>query len=255
MPLENVGKIIKINIKKKQIDIYFDVFPPLSILEETYTNYYLFVDKKISEDEYNKIIQDNQTSILLKMMLNSLARKMYTEKEIKQKLYLKKANDRSIKYIIEYLKNHRLIDDKKYAIEYKEVMEQKYTSKKAIIYHLKAKGILQSIIDTLEFTEENEEIKGRNKLNNLKQKYKNNASIKKYQLIKNSLYNDGFESEIIDKLMKEVKDNSLEDEKNNLRKELLRFINANYDEQKIMQRLKLKGYKYDLIKEVMEEVK
>lgn len=255
MPSENVGRIVKIEVKKKKIVIHFDVFEPLNILEETYTNYYLFVDKKITKDEYEQIIYNNQINELLKMVINSLARKMYTEKEIIKKLYSKKADKKSIKYIVNYLKEHNLINDYKYALEYKEILEQKNESQKSIIYNLKNKGIAQNIIDALEFDVDSEEQKAKNKFEQLKKKYKNNASLKKYQAIKNGLYLDGFDQDIIDRLMSEIEDNSHEKEKELLIKELLKLNNRNYDEQKIIQKLRLKGFKYDLIKQVLEEVK
>ncbi len=255
MPLENVGKIIKIIIKKNNIEIIFDNFPTLIISSDTYTNHYLFVDKILKEEEYQKLVLEDKRNLILKKFIKLLSQKMYSEKEIIQKLNEKKVEFKLQKEIIEYLKAHNFLDDEKYAYECKEVLERKNYSKKKITEFLKKKGISSFIIDSIYFDEELEIEKAQKELNILLKKNLKKPYLKKVNDIKNTLYIKGFSLDIIELIIDKIEKNNPEEERKNLSQEVLKLISLNYDQEKIFKKLKSKGYNYYLIKEVLEEVK
>ncbi len=252
MPLENVGKITAIKFNKKSIELSFDIFESIKISEETYTNHYLFVNKEISKKEYELLIKEDKNVKLLKYTLNLFSSKIYTEKEIILKLKQKKAQKKEIDKIIDYLKSNHLLDDEKYATEYKEYLETKKMGKNAIIYTLKSKGVAQNILDLLVFNEEDELQKAKCHIDILNKKYKDKSNKSKTQLIYQSLLRLGFDINLINDIIKEVELSLPNDEEKNIKKELLKANYRNLDEQKIIKKLLYKGYNYELIKRIVK---
>lgn len=252
MRLESVGKITSIKYKSKAIELTFDNFENIKISEETFTNHYLFINKEITKSDYDNIVEEEKNVKLLKYTLNILSSKMYTEKEIILKLKQKKANKKEIDNIIKYLKINNLIDDKKYSLEYKENLETKNMGKNAIIFALKNKGISQKNLDLLVF-DDNEEIKKANyHIDLLNRKYKDKSNKSKTQLIYQSLLRLGFDTDIINDIIKKVEISSFEEEENNLQKELLKIKYQNLDNNQKIKKLLAKGYNYEIIKKVLK---
>ncbi len=252
MPLENVGKITAIKFNKNSIDLSFDIFENIKISEETYKNHYLFINKEISKNDYDLLIKEDKNVKLLKYTLNLFSSKIYTEKEIILKLKQKKALKKEIDNIINYLKSNHLIDDEKYASEYKEYLETKKMGKNAIIYALKNKGVDQNILDLLVFNEEDELQKAKYHIDILNKKYKDKSNKSKTQLVYQSLLRLGFDINIINDIIKDIELSSSNVEEDNIKKELLKSNYRNLDEQKTIKKLLSKGYNYELIKKVLK---
>lgn len=251
---EDIGRIVKIKVNKKDIEVFFDAFPNLIITHDTYTNYYLFVDKIITFEEYNRIFKENEKNVALNKALSMLSKRLFTRKELEDKLKVKKFNKDTIDYIIAYSLEHNLINDEIYAKEYKEVLDNKNYGKLKIIDLLKNKGISSIVIDELDFSEEKEYIKALNYLELLNNKHYEKSNIKKKQLIYNNLCSEGFEKKVIECVIQQMKTNSAEEEKYNLQRELIILKSKNMNEEKIIHKLMLKGYQYSLIKKVMEDL-
>ena len=65
-------------------------------------------------DEWNKIVESSNVSLLFDQMLHFIDYKLRTKKEVIEKLRLKKASESDIKQIIERLENVGYIDDNRY---------------------------------------------------------------------------------------------------------------------------------------------
>ena len=101
---KNGRKIESIKFNKNSVSIYFENGESLKISEATFTHFYLYKDKVLSDEEY-KSIEDHQALNSSKQYaINLLSKGMYTEKEILNRLInKKKLTSSDAKKIIDYL--------------------------------------------------------------------------------------------------------------------------------------------------------
>lgn len=251
MPLEAVGKITKISFNKGKWIIEFTCFDKLKISSDVYVEYYFYVGKEITKEEYLNIQKRNEINEGIEYAKRIIANKLYTEKEIISKLKLKKYKAPLIKEIVDELKRLSLLDDKKYKDEYIEYKNDKLISNNKIKHELKTKGIKLDSSDL-----DNEDIESSKAKKRALKTFnsKSNYSFKKRkETTLNDLLRNGFSYDLsyqvissFDKLKDE------EEEINLLRKEYLKLSNNNYDKDTICKKLINKGFEYHDIKKVME---
>lgn len=261
--VQEENKIIKtIKFTKKNIQVEFFDGDSLKISESTFTHFYLYKDKSISPSEYQEIINYEQLNSSRQYILNLISRGSYTEKEIVSRLIEKKnLSYKDAKEIVNYLKEHSLIDDKNYLVEYVEILHNKNYGKNKILQKCFEKGFSNELIEKIIFDEEEEKTKATSIL----KKYILTKS-KNYQKLKENAYafliNQGFDFDICSNVIKIIDDMyDFSKEKELLHKDLEKYLrihhtNLNdYDEkQKMINSFIRKGYKYEDIRNELKGV-
>lgn len=248
--------IKKIKVLKNKVSISFDNGEKLSIDKEVYTNFYLYEGKEIDKKEYNEIISLNNSSKLLQYALKIRSKSLYSEYQMREKLYKKEASKKDVDKVIKTLKNYDLIDDDAYAYDLMEYYNSLNYGKNKIIHKLSDKGIFSENINKLKFPISLEKKKANNLLSKLEKKYeKYNASQKK-QHIYNAYLQLGFDSDIATEMTGKIKEtnnkeefNKLKSDYNKVKTRLERKYKGKELKQKIIQNLMQKGYRLnDIIK-------
>lgn len=240
-------KIKNINKNKNNYKITFGNGEYLSLDEDLFTDYYFYVDKDIDEDEYETIKQKSNLIKEKNYLISLLSKKNYSTNEIIFKLKNKNISNDNINYLIEYLQNNNLLNDENYFNEYIECLNLKNYG----YYKIKEKLIQKGFKQELEYNKNIELEKINNILPALIKKYNKESQNKKIILIKNSLLNNGFDSDLINEVLKKINIVSYEEEISNLKRDYnLIFIKSqnkpeNERTNYIINKLKMKGYKYN----------
>ena len=263
MQSEKNGKTIThISFNKNEVVLTFNNDTKIKLSLDTYSNFYLYKGKELSINEEHELLFESELAKIKAYVLNLLSQKLYSEKEIKDKLLKRKCSDKVIDNIILYLKEHRFIDDQKYIKYLVEEYERKKYGSRKIINKLHAKGISNLLVNQLHFDEKNEEEKS----NELAYAYLKRNKNKSFVSLKQSLYaylvSQGFELDVASKSTeKTFSQMNKEDEKEILLNLLKKYViihqvdlTNNLQKEKIIKKYLLKGYKYNLIKEVLEEL-
>lgn len=258
---EKNGKIIdSIKFNKKDISICFENGEILKISEGTFTYFYLYKDKVVSLDEYQDIINYENLNKARQYVLNLLSKSYYTEKEILSRLIEKKhISYKDANLIIDYLKEHNLINDKRYLLEYVESLHYKNYGKNKILQKCYDEGFKKEEIEKLVFDEDEEKYKAEIQI----RKYLSSKE-KNYQKLKENGYafllNQGFDFEICSYAIKIVDDvYDFSKEKELLHRELIKYlrthsidINNNESKQKLINVFIRRGYKFE---DISNEIK
>ena len=197
MPSENTGKkITSIKYRKEVVVVKFKDGDKLEIPHDIYTSYYLYENKVISKDKVEEIELRISTYKLLKYARNILIRHAYTEKKMREKLYLKGASKKEVDEIINDLKNAHLIDDKSYVEEFVNVSIRQGYGKNKIIAKLKEKGIFNENLEHLYFKDEDELKRAKSWIKKLDKRYMNYPYLAKKRHVVVALVNQGFDIDI-----------------------------------------------------------
>ena len=122
----------------------------LSIHEETVLDYRLVVGKALDKKTFETLQNSTDYQKAYSYAIGILARRMYTEKEIRRKLYAREMADDVIDAVITKLFEIDVLNDVSYARIYIESQtEMGKKSRRRIISDLSAKGICATIIDDL----------------------------------------------------------------------------------------------------------
>lgn len=263
MPSAKSGKhtIKNIKVNQKHITITFFKSEKIQISPEAYLSSYLYKGKTLSEDDINKLQAITSSSALLSYVLNLVSRRPYSEKEIIDKLKRKEAGDETISQIISKLKANNLINDELFAQNLVYFDRNRNLGKNKIIRHLKEKGINEGIINNLDFPEEEELEQARLLVPKLAIKYVSLAFENQKRHLCQALVARGYSLDIarqaINFLESEPKENELAKLKEDYDKITKRFARKykGYElKQKIYRALVNKGYQYQDIKQVMEDI-
>ena len=142
--------IKKIKILKNKVVITFND-EKLELDKEVYPNFYLYEGKDISKKEYEKIKELNNVSVFLKYAMKIRSKAIYSEYQIREKLYKKEAKKSEVDQVIKIMKGYDLIDDKAFSLDYLEYYNSLNYGKNKIINKLKEKGIFEDQINKLSF--------------------------------------------------------------------------------------------------------
>lgn len=198
-------KITKIERQKKRqnrVSIFLDDTFFCGVPQELLIKLDLYEGKDVDEEEIRRVIEEKETEDARQKVLRLLDRRIYSEKEIRDKLKKKRYEDETIQIVVQDLKEISLIDDYSFAKAF--VSDRLRLNPKGsfkISYELKQKGINQTIINRVfdeEKVIEGDSVRafeiGRKRLKMLK-------TIKDKKTIKRRLYNfllrRGFSFEVI----------------------------------------------------------
>lgn len=230
------------------------------ISKENYINNPITIDSDISEEKISYLLEYEHVLQSKLYIIKLLNKKSLSEYEVYLKLKEKEIDSKYIIQIIDSLKRIGLINDEFAAIICLESMLIKRKGKNAIRKLLSEKKICSDIIEKviMEINEE-EYIENFNKVVDKYVKVYNNKSYKiKQHLIRQKLEELGYEKDLI------LKINIDEDSKDELelaKKQLIKIIknksidlNSYENINKIKLKLAAKGFSYDIINKVIEEV-
>jgi len=122
----------------------------LIVHEETLLKYRLVIGKEIDKHIFDELQNSKDYQLAYSYAIDILARRMYTEKEIKRKLHARETADDVIGAVVAKLLETELLNDVFYATAYIEnQVEAGKKSRRRIISELIEKGISTNIIDDL----------------------------------------------------------------------------------------------------------
>lgn len=207
-------KIIRVVRKdEKNVIVYFDNDVKLFLSEDVFYSSGLRKDDEVSDDRYSFFIEQNILYHIKQRALSFLGRRFHSERELLQKLKSKSYEERLIKIVLQNLKDHTFIDDKKFASHFiEEKLKRKKWGMNKIKSALYTKGVSSKIIDELlkEFdnTENNLESITETAAKKINQLRKRNVDEKKlYQKVITFLLSRGFDyetsSEVCRKIIKQ----------------------------------------------------
>lgn len=132
---------------KKRVNIFVDDAFFCGLLKETAIIFGLKVGKTIDSETLSRAVHESEVKRAFEKSMYYLGSRMYSSKEIFDKLIQKGFERNAIIEAIDKLKEYRYIDDELFA---KQFMEQnKRYSKLMLENKLKAKGVSNSIINTI----------------------------------------------------------------------------------------------------------
>ena len=230
--------------------------------EETILHYNLLGPKTLTEQDYKRIIKSSEEDILYNKALYFIEFKMRTISEVKKQLRRTTQNETLIDQMIVKLKKQGYLDDNKYTKEYiTEKIEFDLIGPRYVKEKLIGKGIHFDLIDThlLLYKEEYQYDKIRELLKKETKYTIKKPYIKAYQSIKGKLINKGFNPGIVESSMiscKEMIEDAV-DEQGLLDvefKKLKKGVNLKdfKEKDKLVKKLLTKGFRYDLVKEMLQ---
>ena len=260
MPLENTGnKIISIKQYKSKIVITFISKEKLEMPPEIFTSYYLYVGKYLSDKELEKIENEIRVYDLFKYAKKLLMSRPYTEYKIREKLYLKEATKEDVDLVVISLKKAHLLNDKEFVISYIEYGNNQGYGKNKIIAKLLEKGVFKENIDLNLFDDKEEIKKARSWLTRLEKRYDKYPYQAKKEHVVAFLVNQGFDIDIARKVGEEISPSNEKDELRKIKVDYSKVYNQykrRYEgrelKDKIFQALKRKGYKTNLIYQMLK---
>ena len=251
--------IKKIKILKNKVSITFDKGEKLSIDKDVYTNFYLYEGKQMDKKEYNALVSLNNSNQLLQYALKIRSKSLYSEYQMREKLYKKEASKKDVDKVIKYLKQYELIDDEAYASDLVEYYNSLNYGKNKIIHKLSDKGIFDQTINKMKFPVSLERKKANNLLPKLEKKYEKYNEKQKKAHIYNAYIELGFDSDISNEMVNKIKEpnhkeelNKLKTDYNRVKTRLERKYQGKDLKQKIIQNLMQKGYKLNDIINVVK---
>lgn len=263
MQLEKTGNVIKkIKINKNNVVVVFSNDNKIKISKDLYSSLYLYEGKSLTKKEIDKIYKDNSIDEYYLYALKLIAKKQYFKNKIKEKIKVK-FNDislSSLNYVIDKLFKNHLLDDEKLKEDYLEYYSSLNYGENRIKDKLINLGYDFHLTNEIVFDKEEEIVKGKNQLIKLEKKYEKYNNKQKKNKIISSLLTLGFSLDNINLIIKDLSNNSKEEELELLRKDLLKYysslIRRNNDniKDKLINKLLYKGYKYKDIICVMEEI-
>ena len=262
VPSVNTGKqkIKSIKVYKDHVTLAFFKGEKIKISKEAFVSSYLYEGKSLSKQEIAKLLEITAMSELLAYALQVVSKKHLSEKAMFDKLKAKEENFCVIKNVINKLKETGLLDDQDYMEDLIAWDNERCFGKNKIVKHLKDKGIPESLINKVKFSELNEKRKAKLLLPRLEKKYSQYAYENKKRHIYQALLRQGYDNRTAIEVADETKKNFDKVEKQILKKDYEKIKNRfskkyqGYElKQKIYNALLSKGYKYQEIKTVLED--
>ncbi|MGQ9608745.1 MAG: regulatory protein RecX [bacterium] len=140
------------DIRKQKIDpsrysIFLDGSFFSGVAEETIKNFDLKCGKEIEDSELEKLLYEEEFSRAKDYVYKLLARRMYTKREIYDKLQSRKYSEKVIQNVISLMEEYGYLNDRSFAEEWIESrIKTKPKGKIALKQELMRKGIEESII-------------------------------------------------------------------------------------------------------------
>ena len=138
--MTNEKIITQIKIGKKKIYLYFDE-EKLEISKNTYVEFNLYVNKKLTNKEYNEIKRVEKNDKLKQYSFSLLSKSRLSEKGYIDKLISKGASSSQINSLVKEMKRLSLINDEQFVIDYLDIAKEKHIGINKIKEDLSKLGI------------------------------------------------------------------------------------------------------------------
>ena len=203
---KNTGKKIKrIRVCKEKVIIYFFDKSKIDISHDAYASFHFFPNRELSHEEIKDIKDLNDISTLLNTALKMLQKSVMSEKQLRDKLFLKTKDKKKIDRVIKSLKQHDLINDKAYAEDFIIYAEEKKMGHYKTVQELIKRGISEKSAKAIAFKEAKELDKANDLLKILEKKYGSRSHNEKKQKIYRYLLNHGFSSGVATQTVSKIK--------------------------------------------------
>ena len=254
--MTNEKIITQIKIGKKKIYLYFDE-EKLEISHNTYVEFNLYVNKKLTNKEYNEIKRIEKNDKLKQYSFSLLSKSRLSEKGYIDKLISKGASSSQINSLVKEMKRLSLINDEQFVIDYLDIAKEKHIGINKIKEDLCKKKIDSSLIENIHL--DNEIDIARKNLISLERKYAKLNYENRKRHIYDNLLRLGFDYHIASTLINEINDKDEEQEmiclKNDYQIALRKYKNKYKDrelKQKVINYLLNKGYCFKDIQKLKE---
>ena len=255
-------KITSIKKKRSQIIIEVEkngeVIPHITT-EHILLKYHLEEGMSLKNDEYKRLIRENEFEILYLKAIHHISYQMRSISEVKKHLRKSTKDNTLIDSVIQELKQNKYLSDIHFVTEYvNEKIQFDLVGPTYIKDKLIQKGIHYDLIDDalVQFTEEMERQKIMDITHMINKPYR-----KVIDSMKRRYVNKGFHLRIIDSAILNRKDDILNQiDETSLLDVAFHKIKNDYNldtyegRQKCMQKLMRQGYSYDEVKRVVKEV-
>lgn len=246
-----VEKIIK---KANRYYVYFDNEQDAILLnEDKMVEFRIYNQKIFNYEDFNKIKASQNEVKYFNKVLNYINYKPRTKKEIQTYLDNLHIDEKMSELIITKLEKMQYINDYRYTISFINEYIEKKKGKNLIIHQLEKRGIQKDLINQI-IINYSSDVEYQNALeivNKLKEKNQKFPIKKQHILAKNKLLNDGFNYDIIQRVINNI--DFIDCSFDNLEKDYQKLLNKKLDQSIIIQRLIYKGYDYNSIKQIIQK--
>lgn len=147
-PMKTITKIEQQKKRKNRISVFLDGAFFCGIPEELLAKLDLFLGKQVDENEMKLIIDMKLIQEGKQKVIRLFSRRMYSEKEVVDKLKAKGYEEETVSCIVDDLKRISLINDLAFARAFvADRLRLKPSGSFKISYDLKQRGVSQSIIE------------------------------------------------------------------------------------------------------------
>lgn len=220
-----------------------------------------------NNDDINEIKRDEEATKAYNLALKRIARKDYTTFELKEYLHgkVEDIEPGMLDKVIKVLEKRHLLDDERYLMDRIDYLRSRYRGNHRIIEDLKKRGFKENEV-AKELSKENFQDyidRGTIRANDFLKRQRKGSFKQRHDKTKQHLLRQGFDFESINHILEQVNDKyTKKDEKESLivliektRKKYLRRYEENEVYDRLVKHTLSKGYKYDMIKQVLKEYK
>ena len=204
-------------------------------------------------EDWNEIVNSQNTSLLFDQMLHFIDYKLRTKKEVIEKLISKKAEQKDIDIVIERLEKINYIDDERYVSLFVQDAIRDLKGPSYIKFTLEQKGIENILI--IRELEKVDDLVFEENANVLATRYQktinNHPTNKQKELIMQKLARNGFSYDVMNKVIRNL--SFKEDDLDKLKEEYVKIFARTNDVHKTITSLMQKGYRYEDIKKVNKQ--
>ena len=245
---------------KERSNIFIDNEFAFAVSNEIIYKFHLKIKCNIDMELMTEIIKEDNYIKGKETALKYIERSYKTESEVRKKLLDKEYEEETIERIIEFLSNYNFINDNEYVERYLREKLKTY-GYKYVYNKLIQKGIDRNIIERVyENSNKEEEETGAYELarNKYKSLIKNEETyLKAYRKLYDFLMRKGYSSNLVKSIVESVcnKEDFLTDENDNKMKDMAKkkYLKVK-DKNKTMTYLISKGYDFDKVKEVVNDL-
>ncbi len=261
MPQGNTGKIIEtIDYKKKKIHIHFSSGESVIVTPDQYTQQYFYVGKVIDSNTYNQIVTASENQPFIDYGFRLLSKGRYTEYQVREKLYKRKAIKPQVDLVIDRLKQAHLIDDQTLMIDWVNHYQKKGFGFRVIKQKLIEKGIASAKIETINLDINLQKESLRLLIDQLSKKYSRLSQRQKKEKMTQALMVRGFDSKDFALLIEALPHQTEAEETLNLEiayQKAVRMFSRRFEghefQEKVINFLVRKGYNYANIRRKLKE--
>jgi len=254
-----LAKVTKIQAQKRKgrFNVYLDGAYAFPVAETTLIEFRLMKDVELTDAQVKEIQDRENVNKAYGDAINYLSYQLRTKKEIKDYLYKKEYHKDAVELTIQRLQDLHYLDDESYAQSFINTqLNMSANGPKIIEQKLFQKGVPKEIIQN-KLDDIDQDILLDNAIDFATKQVRKQKRASFQQMLtklRQSLYQKGFSSEIIEETIKQLDLEPDEDEELDKLKSMIDKVKHRYDNQnKLVNYLMTKGYHYDEIKRVLDE--